>query len=140
MEYRKLGTVATLCTTLLVPGLAGAHGTDSPGPHGGEVRMPGAFHVEAVPSGDALSLYLLDVRIENPTASDSWVRPVLHQQGEAIELSCHVNEKGFRCPLPEGATLDSGRLVVSAKRADVPHAEVSYELPLTPGRTGDGTG
>ena len=43
-----------LAAALSAPGAALAHGKQEPGPNGGEVRMPGAFHVEAVAENDAL--------------------------------------------------------------------------------------
>ena len=40
-----------------------AHGEDKAGPHGGFIRMPGAYHTEVVPvSKNQAKVYLLDMQ------------------------------------------------------------------------------
>ncbi len=50
-----------------------AHGEDKPGPHGGFIRMPGAFHTEVVKEKEGYRVYLLDINWKNPSVLDSAV-------------------------------------------------------------------
>lgn len=129
-------TSSMAAVAMLAPALTLAHGSDKPGPHGGEIRMPGAYHVEAVALGDSLMVYLLDMRFENPTTRNSAVEVRLHQQGEARKLACEARVDAFRCPLPGKTQLGQGRLEIVSRRGDNPPARASYELPLTPAAAG----
>ncbi|MDZ7748563.1 MAG: hypothetical protein U5K43_06725 [Halofilum sp. (in: g-proteobacteria)] len=113
-----------------------AHGTEEAGPNGGEIRMPGAFHVEVVAREDALRLYLLDMQFENPRTKGSSVDATLKQDGDSFDLACSVADgaKAFTCPLPDATTLNEGTLVVDASRAEMPAEPAKYELPLAFGQ------
>lgn len=51
---------------------ASAHGENKPGPNGGYIRMPGAFHTEIVPNGKhKIKVYLLDIEWKNPSVINS---------------------------------------------------------------------
>ncbi|HSH43263.1 MAG TPA: hypothetical protein VK973_14160 [Arenicellales bacterium] len=128
-------SVLALAAALSVPGPARAHGEQDPGPNGGEIRMPGAFHVEAVVGNDALLVYLLDMKFQNPRVAGSSVTASLRQNDETRQLECRAVEtdQRFKCPLPAGADLDSGELTINASRGDVPGTSVQYELPLIQG-------
>lgn len=60
-RHRLYGSCLALC---LCPGIAAAHDNgyfdSNPTPHGGQVRMAGAYHVEAVLDGQKLVLYVTD--------------------------------------------------------------------------------
>ncbi len=131
MRKRHLAAVI-FAAALSGPTLAGAHGTEEPGPHGGEIRMPGAFHVEVVDKGEALRLYLLNMQFEQPRVADSSVQVVLKQEGSTIRLDCTSAEdaKAFTCPLPDGSSLKHGTLKVDATRQGKPASTARYELPL----------
>ncbi len=122
----------TFTAALFAPTIGAAHGTDEPGPHGGEIRMPGAFHVEVVAQGDAVRLYLLDMEFEQPRVANSSVEAVLEQSERTIELDCTTAEdaKAFTCPLPKGASLQRGTLKIDATRQGNPASTARYELPL----------
>jgi len=132
-------SLLVLMLVLAVPGLVLAHGESAPGPNGGAIRMPGAFHVEVVAGNNALLVYLLDMQFENPKIVDSSVTAELRQNGGKWQLECRAEEgeERFRCPLPSGAGLDTGTLMVIASRGAVPEAAARYELPLL-GRHGTG--
>lgn len=131
-------SLLALAAGLSAPGTALAHGEAEPGPNGGEVRMPGAFHVEAVAGNDVLLVYLLDTEIQNPKVAGSSVEVKLEQNGKEWQLDCRAVEadQKFRCPLPAAAELDSGELTIEASRGGVPGAVAQYELPMM---QGDGT-
>lgn len=117
---------------LLVPALCLAHGELKPGPHGGEIRMPGAFHIEVVASSVAVDVYLLDMQFKNPRVVDSSVNVTLDRDGDRLALECRVanRKKMFRCLLPNDEELSAGRLLVNASRGGVPAESIHYELPL----------
>ncbi|MEX0607030.1 MAG: hypothetical protein WEC99_03555 [Halofilum sp. (in: g-proteobacteria)] len=121
-----------VAAALIFPSACLAHGEGEPGPNGGEIRMPGAFHVEVRQQDDALMVYLLNMQFEDPRVADSSVKAVLEQNGEAVELPCRVanGPQAFRCPLPDGATLTRGTLAIDASRAGRPADPAHYELPL----------
>lgn len=110
--------------------LAHGHGEDKPGPHGGFIRMPGAFHVEIVPTGKAQAkVYLLDINWQNPSMKNAEVELVLGQKGRA---KCSAqNGSFFLCSFPSGSDLSkTGELKVKAKREGQVGNEVTYELPF----------
>jgi len=127
--------ILALAAALYAPGPALAHGEKEPGPNGGEIRMPGAFHVEAVAGNDALHVYLLDMKFQNPKVARSSVEAELRQRDETWQLDCRAMEADprFKCALPAGANLDSGALTVDATRGDAPGATAEYALPLMQG-------
>ena len=107
-----------------------AHGEDKPGPHGGVIRMPGAFHTEIVTIGDhAIELYLLDINWKDPTVKDSTLTVTHLFNEKQNELKCTVNEKHFLCR-SESFPLNLGSLSVKARRLGVEGVEVKYPLPL----------
>ncbi len=128
----SIATTLLLGVALAMPGSATAHGTSDPGPHGGEIRMPGAFHVEAVARDDALRIYVLDMQFENPTAEAASIEARLDQAGREIPLDCEASTeiKAFTCPLPDNARLDNGKLVIEATRKGKPAEPARYDLPL----------
>ncbi|PWG62576.1 hypothetical protein DEM34_11535 [Spiribacter halobius] len=107
-----------------------AHGEAEPGPHGGEIRMPGAFHTEVVAASGALRVYLLDMQFENPQTAESSVEVTVRQQGETHRVECTAAERAFRCPLPDGVSLNAGALEVSAVRGGGQSWDAEYSLPL----------
>lgn len=123
----------TFFGALLVAGTAFAHGESEPGPHGGEIRMPSAFHVEAVAGDDALTVYVLDMQFGNPTTENASVSAEVRRADDAVSLDCRPKAAAFRCPLPDGVRLDDGKLVITASRSDLPEAQARYELPLLQG-------
>ena len=105
-----------------------AHGESLPGPYGGFISMPGAFHVELVPiGGTRLKVYLLDVQFKNPTAKDSSVG-LLHGSTAA---NCRKRENYFVCELPDSVDLKKpGKLTITAVREKQVGNTVAYTLPL----------
>jgi hypothetical protein len=136
---KKLKTLAVFFCVSVLAGApsAFAHGEDKPGPHGGVIRMPGAFHTEVVARGNnAIDVYLLDFNWKNPIIKDSSVS-VHHVDGERrTELKCKPLETLFSC-LAESVALRSGSLRVKASHLGMQGIEVTYPLPLRVGSNGD---
>ncbi len=124
--------IAVLGMALAVPATAIAHGTSDPGPHGGEIRMPGAFHVEAVAGDDALRIYVLDMQFDDPTVEATSLDARIEQGGTTTRLDCEPDEniKAFICPLPADTNLDAGKLIIDAQRKGKPAEPAQYDLPL----------
>jgi hypothetical protein len=129
---RFLIFVGVTLGALFLPGALLAHGTSEPGPHRGEIRMPGAFHVEALAVDGRLRVYLLNMQFESPQIANSSVKARIKQGGVTVDLQCTeaADAKAFRCSLPSGANLDQGTLIIDASRAGLPADPARYELPL----------
>ncbi|MDZ4726091.1 MAG: hypothetical protein SH817_08035 [Leptospira sp.] len=108
-----------------------AHGEHKPGPHGGEIRMPGAFHTEVSSYKDlGFKVYLLDINFENPISKDSYVQGKVLSKGKEIALKCSTHPDHFYCEFPKGISLNEGELILSPTRAGNKGAEAKYKLPL----------
>jgi len=127
MKYLFLFAIILNVTTVL------AHGEDKAGPHGGFVRMPGAYHTEVVPAGKAQAkVYLLDMQWKNPTTKKSSVEAALKQEAAATSpLSCRAQGDFFMCNFPEGTDLTAkGTLVITSTRAEQKGNQAVYDLPM----------
>jgi hypothetical protein len=127
---RKL--ILTLLTTLiLIDGVAYAHGEDKPGPNGGFIRMPGAFHTEVIPLGsNKLKVFLLDLTWKNPSTANSSLTVSLKSKKSA-KAKCEIKENYYICDFPKGVDItQKGELLVDAKRENQNGNKVLYELPL----------
>ena len=105
-----------------------AHGDDKPGPNGGFISMPGAFHVELVPMGErSLKAYLLDIDWRNPSVKDSSIE-IRHG---SINAKCMAKVDHFICDFPASVGLSKpGELRVNAVREKFKGNSVTYSLPL----------
>lgn len=104
-----------------------AHGEDKPGPHGGYIRMPGAFHTEVVKEKEGYRVYLLDINWKNPSVLDSSIAAYIQVGKKKTDLACAKESDSYFCKskLPE-----KGDLNITAKREGQTGAVSSYKLPL----------
>lgn len=109
------------------------HGMDKPGPHGGYIRMPGAFHTELVPvSENEWKIYLLDESFKKPTVKNSSLSGVLQVGQESIPIDCAEDATFFICSVTNGIPKDvRSRLRFEAKRNGGSKGIAIYDLPLT---------
>lgn len=131
MKVFASGVLLSVCG--LWSTLVWAHGDDKPGPHGGFIKMPGAFHTELKPQGKSkLQVYLLDIDWKNPSVKDSDLK-VTHETGQqSVEARCRVEKLSYICHFPEKIDLtQKGRLQVEATREKQKGNEVTYDLPLS---------
>lgn len=107
-----------------------AHGEDKPGPHGGVIRMPGAYHTEVVVLGkNRLRIYLLDINWKNPSVKNSSVGVTFG--GEKAQ--CEKKKDSFVCEFGSGVDLTTkGKLVVESMREKQRGNVVEYGTPTTP--------
>lgn len=100
-----------------------AHGENNPGPHGGVIRMPGAFHTELLVKGGTARIWLLDVNFKNPTTQNS----TLSVKADGGEVHCMNKKDHFECHLTEKQQ-KSAELKLKALRSGVSGKEIIYPL------------
>lgn len=116
-----------------------AHGEDKPGPNGGFIRMPGAFHTELIlETKNRLKVFLLNMEWKNPSVVKSNVH-ILHNNKSKAE--CKISENSYICIFPKTVDLTKkGSLKVMATRENQKGNEVSYSLPFKLKVVDDGHG
>lgn len=113
-----------------------AHGEDKPGPNGGEIRMPGAFHTEVKLQGREIRVYLLDIEFKNPMIENSSVdiTAITSASKDGVKMSCKPSKSAARtyfvCLDGKYAPANGDVLKVKAKRGTSTGNEVEYSLPL----------
>ena len=103
------------------------HGEDKAGPHGGYIRMPGAFHTEVVKEKEGYRVYLLDINWKNPSILDSSVKAYIQVGKKKTDLSCAKEADSYLC---KSRLPDKGNLNIIAKREGQTGVVSSYQLPL----------
>lgn len=103
------------------------HGEDKPGPQGGHIRMPGAFHTELLIEGqDKVKVFLLDMEWKNPTTKNSNLEVRLGED----KATCTAEAEAYLCSWTKKVNLKKGKLVVLANREGLQGNEAVYDLPL----------
>lgn len=105
-----------------------AHGENKPGPHGGHIRMPGAFHTELVLQSPMAKVYLLDIGFKNPTTKNSKLSMKVVSGQNLKEVSCSLKDVYFECHIPNVEAVKE--IQVKATRDGVAGKEITYSLPL----------
>lgn len=105
-----------------------AHGEDKPGPNGGKITMPGAFHVELLPvDARQLKVFLLDIDFRNPVVKASSLKVT---QG-SVQAKCKEKSDHFVCEFPTQINLNQpGEITVIATRGQQKGNSVNYTLPI----------
>lgn len=131
MEHRS-SNIAVILTLLFSGAFAAAHGEDRPGPNGGYIRMPGAYHTEVVMTEPhRLKVFLLDINWKNPTVKESGVK-VNIASAKPASTDCIAAKDHFVCELPKNINLQSkGTLNLISTRAKQKGAVATYALPLS---------
>lgn len=131
MEHR-FSNIAVIFTLLFSGAFAAAHGEDKPGPNGGYIRMPGAYHTEVVVTEPhRLKVFLLDINWKNPTVEDSGVSVTI-ASAKPASTDCIAAKDHFVCELPKNINLkSSGTLSLISTRAKKKGAVATYALPLS---------
>lgn len=128
-------------SVLILTQNAFSHGEDKPGPNGGFIRMPGAYHTEIVPLGaQKFKIYLLDINWKNPSMKDSSVTVSWKKGAQTLSATCEAKTDFYSCELPKGKNLKMGSIEVSSKRENQVGNKVTYELPLKLQKIDDGHG
>jgi len=136
--------ILTAFLIALAPNFANAHGEDKPGPNGGYIRMPGAYHTELILTApNSAKVYLLDINWKNPVVKDSGVKISAagiakegHSSGSKVKPTafsdCKPAKDHFVCELPKNINLSAaGSLTVSSTRLKQSGGPAIYNLPLS---------
>ncbi len=107
-----------------------AHGEDRPGPHGGVIRMPGAFHTEVLALDGGFKVLLLDIALGKPSVSGGSVRGRIVNGDSVVALQCAAHSDHFFCETPRGSVPDKGELILDAARGGEKEGRAVYPLPL----------
>ncbi len=95
--------ILLVATSLMISPLIHAHGEDKPGPNGGYIRMPGAFHTELLKVGNTkFKVFLLDIEWKNPTIKESFVTAIVKSKNKEETIKCKTANDVFECSLPKG--------------------------------------
>lgn len=124
-----LHSKAFLAASLFLSSVAFGHGEDKPGPHGGKIAMPGAFHVEFLQKPSGVQLYLLDIEFKNPTVRESSVTAALRRTNKETVLDCKAGSDSFDCRLPKGNSFAAGdEVLVTATRQGNKGVQVAFAV------------
>lgn len=122
---------------ITTPTLAWSHGEDKPGPHGGHIQMPGAFHTELILGEDqSAHIYLLDMNFKNATTKDSKVKVISRLNKTEIPFNCSVMKDHFHC-VPAKKYEKNSEIIIQAVREKAVGNEAIYKLPLSFGQAGE---
>ncbi|MDZ4084217.1 MAG: hypothetical protein U1E10_14840 [Bdellovibrionales bacterium] len=122
-----------LALALLKPLAVTAHGEDKPGPNGGFIRMPGAFHTEVVAQKpNQLKVFLLDIAWKNPVVAKSSVKATHESSAkQKSDVSCSPEKNFFVCKFPKSVDVSkAGTLTLFATRDSQAGIPAAYPLPL----------
>ncbi len=121
--------IVTLLSMLLSSEVIFAHGMNKPGPNGGFIMMPGAFHTELVEKGTKIHVYLLDMAFKNPMIENSSVKIKYMGKGES-EYTCTKNIDHFVCDKPKDVLTNYKEVILTAIRNKTKASDAIYGLPL----------
>ena len=131
MNLRKINQRIFAVLFLLISISIYSHGDDRPGPHGGRIQMPGAFHTEVLNYQDkGCKVYLLDINFENPTSKNSSVKAKMKASDKETSLVCIAHLDHFYCEKNSSNIKSDGDLYILAERNNAKGVEVKYQLPL----------
>ncbi len=107
-----------------------AHGMNKPGPNGGYVRMPGAYHVELVSSEAETKVYLLDVNFKKIDMAKSQVSMSL-KGAKDFPVKCTKEAEFFRCDIKGNELKMYKELTITSSKAGEAGVASTYKLPLS---------
>lgn len=127
----RLATFLFVTIVLMGGHAAVAHGEDVPGPHGGEIRMPGAYHTEVILlARNRLRIFLLDMSWKNPTIQNSEVGAVVRGKTDSRAV-CEKEDNTFVCTFGDDVNLSKkGSFEIQSTRDGVKGATAKYKTPL----------
>lgn len=125
------GCVMLSCALIGFGQRAFAHGEDKPGPNGGEIRMPGAFHTEVVAEKNGFRVFLLDMNFQNPVVKKSSVELTYNDGKRNEKANCTVDGNSFFCRTGNSPTQSlKGEMKLKVSRDGATGNEAIYKLPL----------
>lgn len=119
----------TFLSILVISNHTFAHGMNKHGPHGGYIKMPGAFHTELVDNGTKMHVYLLDMVFKYPMIENSSVK-IKYVGKTEIEFTCSKNVDHFVCEKPKDVLTNYKEVILNTIRNNNKAREAIYRLPL----------
>lgn len=98
------------------------HGMDSVGPNGGNITMPGTYHVELVVKNNKIKVYLLDVSFKNPITANSQVDVLVDGKSQ----KCLKKKEYFDC----GGIKKYQQIKILSTRNKIKGTQAVYNFPL----------
>ncbi|MDO9182706.1 MAG: hypothetical protein Q7U04_09870 [Bacteriovorax sp.] len=123
----------TFFGTLILATSAYSMGGDKPGPNGGYITMPSAYHVELVPKDSAFLIYLHDINFKNAITSNSSASIIFipkNQKSVTIKMKCIADKQFFSCKIPNDKIDNYKEIQVESKRKNIFGKNSIYKLPL----------
>jgi hypothetical protein len=105
-----------------------AHGMNSYGPHGGYIKMPGAFHTELVNKGSQLNIYLLDMAFKTNMTNNSTVK-IKYIGNKELKYQCIKTLDHFNCKKPSNLLSNYKKIIITTIK-DNKSTDAEYDLPL----------
>ncbi|VVC76383.1 hypothetical protein AQUSIP_16950 [Aquicella siphonis] len=128
--FHMLFKIAAITGMSILSAASFAHGENLPGPNGGFIRMPGAFHIEVIPQQNGFKILLLDIGFQHPLIQHSTVKAVIKQDTKSMELRCKPKQNYFYCSVDPKQLAKATSLEVTAVRNNAKGAPAIYPLPL----------
>lgn len=108
-----------------------AHGMDEPGPHQGQVQMPGTYHTEIlIENKQDVKVYLLDIDFKNPVTEKSEVLAVFESGRTKVDMPCMAENDYFICRTRQTLNFKRGTIRIKSHREEAKGADAIYDLPL----------
>lgn len=107
-----------------------AHGMNKPGPNGGYIRMPGAYHVELVSTDAETKVYLLDMGFKKLAMTNALVSMSL-KGAKDFPVKCTKEAEFFRCDIKGSELKMYKELTITSSKDGERGAASVYKLPLS---------
>ncbi len=119
----------TIFITALISSTVFAHGMNKPGPNGGNIRMPGTYHVELVSDKNILKIYFLDMNFKPISISNAAANVSLNgATSQAVE--CAKGTEYFSCDLKKINLRNYKEIQLQTSKAGEKAVLSTYKLPL----------
>jgi hypothetical protein len=118
-----------LLVTFCFAHMALAHQMDKLGPHGGFIKMPGAYHMELIETAESLKVYLLDMNFKDAVTANSSVS-IVYSGTKQSQTNCTAQDNHFICLKPKEGLNQFKFVLISSTRNKIKGGVARYDLPL----------
>jgi hypothetical protein len=107
-----------------------SHGTNSKGPHSGNISMPANYHIELAYKNN-IKIYFLDINLKDMLVRDTYLKVFLINKTSKDELNCLKNNKTnyYECKIPKNMN-DILRIEVESSISKNKKYKSVYKMPL----------
>jgi predicted double-glycine peptidase len=104
---------------------------DKPGPHGGIIQMPGAYHLEALKkTKETIQIYVLDMNFVNKTPNEKTeITAQVRRKKQNLKLQCEMEpaKEFYLCQSPQKIKAEDV-LLVDSKLGDMKGNQAQFEF------------